>query len=313
MGYLRWLMARVSAKPSTDPPPASDDRRAIGVFDSGIGGLSVLRHLRRQLPRERFVYIADSARAPYGGRPADEIVAFSREIVARLVDEYDCKLVVVACNTATAAAAKTLRAERPDLPIVGMEPAVKPAAAATRSGHVGVMATAGTLSSAKYAALLRTHGQGLHLHDDPCVGLVALIEAGHLDGPVLRQRLREIIHPMRARGVDTIVLGCTHFPLIETAIREVAGPDVTIVDPAPAVARYVGEVLRKRNLARASEPTGPHFLLSSGTTDASGPKALAAYWQRLTEPVADVDYVVGPYHAGVDARRESGTRLRGAT
>ncbi len=227
----------------------------IGVFDSGLGGLSVLRHLVRDLPNESFVYVADSARAPYGARSSDEVRAFSEQIVTWLVEEQGCKLIVVACNTATAAAAKTLRAQRPDTPIIGMEPAVKPAARATCTGVVGVMATAGTIASEKYAALLHEYGEGLTLIEDPCVGLVQLIEDGHLDGGVLRQRLVDIITPMKAQRVDTLVLGCTHFPLVEAAIREVAGPGITVIDPAPAVARQVGRVLRERELngeARAS-------------------------------------------------------------
>ncbi len=200
----------------------------IGVFDSGLGGLSVLRHLVRDLPRESFVYVADSARAPYGARSAAEVTAFSEEIVTWLVERQGCKLIVVACNTATAASAKTLRTRFPAVPVVGMEPAVKPAARATRTGVVGVMATAGTIASEKYAALLRAYGEGLTLVEDPCVGLVQLIEDGHLDDELLRQRLRDIIAPMLAQQVDTIVLGCTHFPLVEASIREIAGPDVTV-------------------------------------------------------------------------------------
>lgn len=209
------------------------------MFDSGIGGLSVLRHLLGQLPRERFVYVADSARGPYGGRPPAQILDFSREIVDYLVDGEGCKLVVIACNTATAAAAETLRAERPSTPIVGMEPAVKPAARATRTGVVGVMATAGTIGSDKYARLLAAYAEGTDVVEDPCVGLVQLIENGHLDDDVLRARLRAILAPMRAAGADVIVLGCTHFPLVAEAIQEIVGPEVTLVDPAPAVVREV--------------------------------------------------------------------------
>ncbi len=225
----------------------------IGVFDSGLGGLSVLRHLTRELPGESFVYVADSARAPYGARTVAEVTAFSEQIVTWLIEQQGCKLIVVACNTATAAAAKTLRTRRPTFPIVGMEPAVKPAAKATRTGVVGVMATAGTIASEKYAALLHAYGEGITVIEDACVGLVHLLEDGHLDDDVLRQRLREIIDPMKARGVDTIVLGCTHFPLVEGVIREIAGSELTIIDPAPAVARQAGRVLRERELGNDGE------------------------------------------------------------
>ncbi len=264
----------------------------IGVFDSGLGGLSVLRHLLVALPEERFVYIADSGRAPYGKRPTEEVVAFSEQIVDRLVRVYGCKLIVVACNTATAAAAKTLREQHPKLPIIGMEPAVKPAAAATRSGKVGVMATAGTIASAKYAALLREHGAGLSLTEDPCVGLVALIEAGHLDDELLLQRLREIIEPMRKVGIDTIVLGCTHFPLVEAEIRQIAGSAITVIDPAPAVVRQVGRVLRERELAKIEDEGGleglhevpPLLLITTGEVE--------AFRQNAIRLLLGVDFVV---------------------
>ena len=267
-----------------NPHRAAAHHQPIGVFDSGLGGLSVLRHLLKELPQEQFVYVADSGRAPYGGKSSAQILQFSRQITQMLIVEHKCKLIVMACNTATAASAKTLRTELPATPIIGMEPAVKPAAAATRSGRVGVMATAGTLSSAKYAALLRNYGQGLSLCDDSCVGLVSLIESGQLQGQVLRQRLQEIIDPMRAAGVDTIVLGCTHFPLIEEEIRAVAGADIAIIDPAPAVARYTREVLRKRNLTAPSASPRRHLLLTSGDID--------AFRQNLQRLLPDAAYDV---------------------
>lgn len=241
----------------------------IGVFDSGLGGLSVLRCLLAALPRESFVYVADSARAPYGDRPVAQVLEYSREIVEGLVGGEGCKAVVIACNTATAAAAKRLRAERPRTPIIGMEPAVKPAAAATRSGVIGVMATAGTIASAKYATLLSAYGEGARVIEDPCPGLVRLIEDGHLGGEVLRARLREIVAPMVDAGADVIVLGCTHFPLVIEEIRALAGPGVEVIDPAPAVARQVARVLREGGLAAEGSPAGPSLrLLTSGDVGA---------------------------------------------
>ena len=251
----------LSRKPDPDAPApsptAGHDDRPIGVFDSGVGGLTVLRHLLRQLPGERYVYVADAARAPYGDRPASEVERYSRDIVDYLVGVEDCKLVVVACNTATAAAAETLRAERPDTPIIGMEPAVKPAAQATRSGVIGVMATAGTIASDKYAALLSQYGHGARVIEDDCAGLVQLIEDGHVDDEAVRARLREIVRPMVAEGADVIVLGCTHFPVAEREIRALAGPGVEVIDPAPAVARQVGRVLRECGAAAGETRDGP--------------------------------------------------------
>lgn len=226
------------AKPTTPPPPAAA-RGPVGVFDSGLGGLSVLRHLPPALPGTPLVYLADSARAPYGVRTAAEIVAFSTQIAAYLLGGHACRALVVACNTATAAAIPVLRTRYPEVPIVGMEPAVKPAARATRSGVVGVMATAGTIGSERYADLLSRFGRDIDVVEDPCVGLVELIESGTVDGPALRDRLRAITAPMLAAGADAVVLGCTHFPLVTEALREVVGPDVALVDPAPAVVREV--------------------------------------------------------------------------
>ena len=279
--------------------------RPIGVFDSGLGGLSVLRCLREALPGEAFVYVADSARAPYGDRPVAEVLGYSREIVDYLVGEAGCKAVVMACNTATAAAAETLRAERPGVPIVGMEPAVKPAAAATRTGVIGVMATAGTIASDKYAALLSQHGDGARVLEDPCVGLVRLIEAGHLDDEVLRARLREIVPPMVAAGADAIVLGCTHFPLVIDEIRALAGPQVVVIDPAPAVARQVGRVLRESDPGalgsddlRDSSPT--LRLLTSGDVRAFRQNVRRVLGERvLTEGEGVVEAWAGANLRGV--------------
>lgn len=235
----------------------------VGVFDSGLGGLSVLRHLPAALPGVPLVYLADSARAPYGGRPPEEITRFSLDIVERLTRDYGCRAVVVACNTATAAAIGVLRKRHPDVPIVGMEPAVKPAARATRSGVVGVMATAGTIGSEKYADLLSRHGTGVRVVEDPCVGLVELIESGVRDGAELVCRLGEIILPMRGAGVDTIVLGCTHFPLVATAIAAVAGAGVTLIDPAPAVVREVVRRIGALEL-EGDALSGPITFVTSG-------------------------------------------------
>lgn len=221
--------------------------RPIGIFDSGIGGLSVLRHIRALLPREALIYVADQRHVPYGARAAAEVRALSAAITQFLLSRQ-AKLIVVACNTASAAALTWLRDQYPDVPFVGMEPAVKPGARATRTGRVGVLATRGTFGSPRYASLMHRFAADITVIEDPCSGLVELIEAGALTDTVTRETLTAIVRPMLDTGVDTLVLGCTHYPFVEPLIAEIAGPDVTIIDPAPAVARQVGRVLTQTQL-----------------------------------------------------------------
>ena len=222
----------------------------VGVFDSGIGGLSVLRELLRQLPNERFIYYADSARMPYGERPLSEVADFCREIT-RFFLTRNVKMAVVACNTASAAGLKILRQEFPEIPFVGMEPAVKPAAEHTRCGKVGVLATAGTLRGEPYAGVVRRFAQGIEVHEQPCNGLAAMIEQ-NASPEELRNRLTEWIAPLRKAGIDQLALACTHYPLILPLIREIAGTGITVIDPAPAVARQAGRLLAERGIAAVS-------------------------------------------------------------
>lgn len=227
----------------------------IAVFDSGLGGLSVLRHLPSLLPAEDLIYFADQAHVPYGPRPASQVRAFCHTITGFFV-ELDAKIVVVACNTATAAALDELRLAYPHLPFVGMEPAVKPGAAATRTGKVGILATAGTFESQRYTDLMARFARDVTLHENPCTGLVPLIEAGSLDSVETHALLRRCLQPMLDAGVDTLVLGCTHYPFVLPLIREIAGPDVQIIDPAPAVVRQTRRVLEQHRLRTPSESRG---------------------------------------------------------
>lgn len=222
---------------------------AIGVFDSGVGGLSVLRHIRQALPDERLIYVADSAHVPYGDKPASYIEERSI-VLARFLIEQGADAIVIACNTATAAAAATLRS-RFSLPIVAMEPAVKPAVAATRSGVVGVLATIGTLESARFAALLEKYAGDVEIVTQGCPGLVEQIERGDLDGPATRALIERYTAPLLARGADTLILGCTHYPFLAPLIREVTGADIALVDTGAAVAHQ----LRRRMLAELPERT----------------------------------------------------------
>jgi glutamate racemase len=242
----------VADNPAPMTPDAPPDG-PIGVLDSGVGGLSVLRHLRLELPAERFLYFADQAHIPYGPRRATEVLAFTAAIT-RFMLARDVKLIVVACNTATTAALDTLRQLFPDVPFVGMEPAVKPAAAQTRSGVVGVLATPGTLSSHRYASLMARFAADVRVYEDPCVGLVPLIEAGALAAEETRELLGRVVAPMLAAGADTLVLGCTHYPFVRPLLDEIVGDGVTIIDPAPAVARQTRSVLQQhRRLAPATQ------------------------------------------------------------
>ncbi|MGD8976285.1 MAG: glutamate racemase [Gammaproteobacteria bacterium] len=209
----------------------------IGVFDSGLGGLSVLREIRKRLPAEKLVYVADSAHVPYGGH--DEAFIRRRSIaIADYLAEAGARMLVVACNTATAAAVPTLRQHLP-VPVVGMEPAVKPAAAATRSGVVGVLATIGTLRSARFAALLDRFGAGIEVLTEPCPGLVEAVESGALNSTETVDLVERHVRPLIQGGADTIILGCTHYTFLRPSIESAAGPGVSIIDTGSAVARQV--------------------------------------------------------------------------
>jgi glutamate racemase len=212
----------------------------IGVFDSGLGGLSVLREIHKRMPAASLVYIADSAWVPYGPR-SENVIQHRARSLSRFLVEHGADLIVVACNTATAAAVPMLR-KTMRLPIVGMEPAVKPATAATRNGIVGVLATSGTLQSARFAALLDQFGADISVLTRACPGLVEQVESGDVDGPRTRLLVRQFVAPLIDGGADTIVLGCTHFVFLRPLIQSIAGPDVAIIDTGEAVARQVEQV-----------------------------------------------------------------------
>ncbi len=234
----------------------------VGLFDSGVGGLSVLREVRARLPDEALLYVADSGHVPYGEKSPEFIRERSQKIAEFLLGQ-GAKALVLACNTATAAAVADLRERYPELPIVGMEPAVKPAAAATRSGVVGVLATTGTLKSAKFAALLDRFASDVRVITQPCPGLVEQIEAGELDAPLTRELLHGWVEPLLAEGCDTLILGCTHYPFIEPVLRELVPESVSLVDTGAAVARHLQVLLDTRGL-RAVGPAAATRYWSSG-------------------------------------------------
>ena len=223
-------------------------QQPIGIFDSGLGGLSVLREVWQQLPLESTVYIADQANLPYGTRPAGEIQALSEAITRQLLRQ-EAKLVLVACNTASAAALDHLRSTFPDLAIVGMEPAVKPATAHTHSGVIGVLATGSTLQADRYASLVTRFARDTSIIPIAAPELVEIVEAGLVASEQCKTLVRQILAKPLAAGMDTLVLGCTHFPFLKKAIQDVGGPKLAIVDPNAAVARQAGRVLAKKNLS----------------------------------------------------------------
>ncbi len=227
-----------------------------GIFDSGFGGLSVLKEIVRLLPGESYLYYADSAHCPYGEKTREYVIDRSLAI-SRLLMERGADIIVVACNTATAAAIRTLRSTWPDFPFVGMEPAVKPAALHTHSGIIGILATAGTLKGSNYLDLRKKYSDKVRVVEHVGQGFVELVEKGILDGPEAEVIVRASVTPLLDAGADTIVLGCTHYPFLEPVIRRVAGPDVEIINPAPAVARQVERLFPRRQEAGSATSTIP--------------------------------------------------------
>lgn len=238
---------------------------AVGVFDSGVGGLSVLGEIERLLPDESLLYVADTGHMPYGEK-SPEFIRERCVQVAQFFREQDAKALVLACNTATVAAVADLRQRYPDWPIVGMEPAVKPAAAATRSGIVGVLATTGTLRSAKFVALLDRFANEVQVITQPCPGLVELIETGDLHSPELRLLLQGYVQPLLAAGCDTLILGCTHYPFLKPLLATLVPADVVLVDTGAAVARQLQRLLSSGALL-AKGPARPAQFWTSGSVD----------------------------------------------
>jgi len=237
----------------------------IGIYDSGVGGLTVWRAVRELLPREDLIYFADQANVPYGERSLEEVRLLAEAVTRYLMDE-GAKLIVIACNTASAAALKHLRELYPDYPFVGMEPAVKPAAEQTLNGKVGVLATPSTFQGELYASVVERFAHDVQVFQATCPGLVRQIEKGYLDTAKTRQILEEALEPMLREGVDTLVMGCTHFPFVIPLIREIGGEDVRVIDPAPAVARQVRRVLEGRGLLAERKRAGKKRFLTSAET-----------------------------------------------
>lgn len=240
---------------------------SIGIFDSGVGGLSVLRAIREQMPAENLIYLGDQGHVPYGARPMEEIQKFS-EGITRFLLYQDAKIIVVACNTASAAALKTLREKFPEVSFVGMEPAVKPAAEATQTGKVGVLATPATFQGALYASVVERFGADVELFQHTCPGLVSQIEKWDLDTQRTREILEDALQPMLKKNIDTIVLGCTHYPFVIPLIEQIVGENVRVIDPAPSVARQTQRLLEAENLLNRSGASGRVQYHTSGDVPA---------------------------------------------
>lgn len=267
----------------------SDPHFPVGVFDSGVGGLSILKALRAELPLEDFVYFADSGHAPYGERDPEHVIARSRSIVQQLLAQHHIKALVVACNTATAAAIQILRAEFTGLPIVGVEPALKPAVALSQTRHIGVMATRGTLASAKFQALLASLAGQAEFTLQPCDGLADAIE--HHDTTkiiALCEAYTMAIGPfgLKSGQTDTLVLGCTHYAFAEDTLRALLGPHVRLIETGLSVAQHTRRVLVNAQLLRTGT-TGQTLALSSGKT--SELQLALARWLALDTGVQQAD------------------------
>jgi glutamate racemase len=257
------------------------DLRPIGVFDSGMGGLSVLREIRALLPAEDLLCCADSGNAPYGEKSQELITERSLEICEFLIGQ-GAKAIVIACNTATAAAAGAIRSRWPAVPVIAMEPAVKPATEATRKGVVGVLATTGTLKSARFAALLDRFGRGIRVLVRPGVGLVEAVERGECDTPRVRDLLARHLDPMLAGGADVIVLGCTHYVFLREQIQAHVGPAAKLIDTGAAVAHQLQRKLQESGLECGIVRAGTERFWASGQAGLTFP-VLKLLWPEIRQ------------------------------
>jgi glutamate racemase len=245
----------------------------VGIFDSGVGGLSVAREIRRALPAEPVLYVADTAYLPYGDRTDEEVRARTLAI-GGWIQAQGAKVLVVACNTASGAALEALR-ERLTIPVIGLEPALKPAVRETKVGRVGVMATRGTIRSARFQRLVDNYADGVQVVRDPCPGLADLVEGGLPDGPELAERMEAYVAPLREAGVDTVVLGCTHYVFVREAIQRALGPGVRLLDSGEAIARRTRQILAEGGALHGAGAGSFRFLTTGD------PAEVAASVERL--------------------------------
>ena len=240
----------------------------IGVFDSGLGGLWILKYLEEELPSYNFIYYADQAHLPYGSKTPDEITKFSSDIVDFLLYK-DCEIIVIACNTATSASIKTLR-EKYDIPFVGIEPAIKPASELSKTKHIGVLATKVTAEGQKLQDSIEQYAQDVEVHTVIGYGLVELVEEGKADSDEAEMLLREYLEPLLNKNIDQLVLGCTHYAFLINRIKKIVGDKVNIIDPAPAVVKRVKNLLQENDVARtvlATNKKEPEIFTSGPDVD----------------------------------------------
>ncbi len=242
------------------------DLAPIGAFDSGVGGLSILLEIRRLLPAEDLIYLADSAHCPYGIKPVEEIRQRTLEITDFLV-ALGAKAVVVACNSACVAGLDQVRIKHPEIPIIGVEPAIKPAHDITRNGKIGVLATNMTLNGDRFSILIEKYATGVEVYTQPAPGLVEAVEAGETDSPSTEILLRKYLEPLIRKGIDTLVLGCTHYPFLRSLAQKICGPEVTILDTGLAVAKQTTRVLSLRDLVTSKTTPGSEIFYTSGNPD----------------------------------------------
>ena len=255
----------------------------LGVFDSGVGGLSVMKEIRWLLPGEDLIYLADTGHSPYGTKPLREIRRRTLE-VADFLAAQGVKAIVVACNAACTAGLEQIRAAHPDLLVIGVEPALKPAHGQSKNGKIGVLSTHLTLSGERFAGLVERYGEGNEVYTQPAPGLVELVEAGQTDGPEAAALLNSYLRPLLEQGIDTLVLGCTHYPFLRPLIRQLAGPELTVLDTGAAVAKQTVRVLAERDLLQQRAASGWERFYTS-----SEPRAVTPVVRQLWgDPRAEV-------------------------
>jgi len=234
----------------------------IGMIDSGLGGLSLFKHVRQALPNEDIIYFADSKHVPYGDKDSDWIVSRTTHLISNLINDGKCKAIVVACNTMTAVAIETIRAQI-SVPLIAIEPAVKPAVAITQSKHIAVLATATTVKGKNLKSLIETYAQDIKVSLVPCIGLAEKIETGKAHTAEVKDYLKNILAPLVEQKVDTIILGCTHYPFVSNIIQDLVGSDIQIIEPSEAVTAHLMRQLNRYDLSSESPNEGNHIIWTS--------------------------------------------------
>jgi glutamate racemase len=255
----------------------------IGIFDSGVGGISILSEIRKQLPNENLLYFADSGYCPYGTKPLEKIRERTLKITHFLVSK-NAKAVVVACNAACTAGLEQIRDHHPQLPVIGVEPAVKPACELTRNGKIGVLSTNMTIEGTRFSHLVASYGNGVEIFTQPAPGLADLVEAGKIDAQETKELLNRYLQPLLARGIDTLILGCTHYPFLRPIIREICGDGVILLDTGAAVAKQTEKVLIQKRLIESKNNLGSISFFTSGEPDFVK-KVLEKLWPEKIDEV----------------------------